>query len=69
MECLRCDDREETSLKHILVGISYHSHDVMPFSGMFTYAGGNYIDITALVKVERIVEEVPTDTAEAANVA
>jgi transglutaminase-like putative cysteine protease len=47
---------EETSLKHIVVGVSHHPRGVMPISGMFTGDAGDYISMTAPVKVERIME-------------
>lgn len=47
---------EETSLKHIAVGVSHHPRGVMPISGMFTGAAGDYIEMTAPVKVERIAD-------------
>jgi transglutaminase-like putative cysteine protease len=48
---------EETSLKHIAVGVSHHPRGVMPISGLFTGAAADYIEMTAPVKVERIVEK------------
>lgn len=45
---------EETSLKHIAVGVSHHPRGIMPISGMFTGAAADYIQMTAPVKVERI---------------
>jgi transglutaminase-like putative cysteine protease len=44
---------EETSLKHIPVGVSYHPRGVMPISGMFTGTAGDYIEMTAPVRVVR----------------
>jgi transglutaminase-like putative cysteine protease len=48
---------EETSLKHIPVGVSYHPRGVMPISGMFTGAAADYIEMTAPVKVERMGDD------------
>jgi transglutaminase-like putative cysteine protease len=45
---------EETSLKHIPVGVSYHPRGVMPVSGMFSGAAADYVSMTAPVKVERL---------------
>ena len=47
---------EETSLKHIAVGVSHHPRGVMPISGMFTGAPADYIEMTAPVKVERLAD-------------
>lgn len=48
---------EETSLKHIAVGVSHHPRGVMPISGMFTGSASDYIQMTAPVKVERIPDD------------
>lgn len=45
---------EETSLKHIVVGVSHHPRGVMPISGMFRGAATTFIDMVAQVKIERI---------------
>ena len=41
---------EETSLKHIPVGVRYHPRGVMPISGMFTGASADYIEMTGPVE-------------------
>ena len=45
---------EIVSRKHILVGVSHHPRGVMPISGLFTGLTGDYIDMTAQVKITRI---------------
>ncbi len=44
---------EPASVKHIAVGVSHHPRGVMPISGMFSGAAGDYIDMVASVKLER----------------
>jgi len=46
---------EIVSRKHILVGVSHHPRGVMPISGLFTGLTGDYIDMTAQVKITRIL--------------
>ena len=45
---------EPASLKHIPVGVSHHPRGVMPISGMFHGDSGDYLNMTAPVRVERI---------------
>ncbi len=45
---------EPTSLKHVVVGVSYHPRGVMPVSGVFNGAASDYREMTATVKIERI---------------
>lgn len=45
---------EIVSRKHILVGVSHHPRGVMPVSGLFTGLTGDYIDMTAQVKIETV---------------
>lgn len=45
---------EIVSRKHILVGVSHHPRGVMPVSGLFTGLTGDYIDMTAQVKIEKV---------------
>lgn len=47
---------EPASLKHIPVGVSQHPRGVMPITGNFHGDSSDYIDMTAPVKVERLVE-------------
>ncbi len=47
---------EETSLKHIAVGVSHHPRGVMPICGTFTGAAADYIGMTAPVKIERFAD-------------
>jgi len=46
----------ETSIKDIAVGVSHHPRGVMPISGMFSGDAGDYISMTAPVKVKKILE-------------
>jgi transglutaminase-like putative cysteine protease len=45
---------EAASLKHIAVGLSHHPRGVMPISGMFSGAAGDYLDMVATVKIEKV---------------
>jgi transglutaminase-like putative cysteine protease len=45
---------EPTSLKHVVVGVSYHPRGVMPVSGVFNGAASDYREMTARVKIDRI---------------
>ncbi len=54
---------EETSVRHIAVGVSHHPRGVMPISGMFTGAAADYIEMTAPVKVERLADNPETRIA------
>lgn len=48
---------EATSLKHIVVAVSHHPRGVMPISGMYTGASGDYVDMEVSVKIERMAGE------------
>ncbi len=50
---------EPASLKHIAVGVSHHPRGVMPISGMFNGASGDYVEMIANVKVD-VLENVAT---------
>ncbi|WP_373652519.1 transglutaminase N-terminal domain-containing protein [Schlesneria sp. DSM 10557] len=45
---------EIVSRKHILVGVSHHPRGVMPVSGLFTGLTGDFINMTAQVKIENV---------------
>ena len=45
---------EPTSLKHIVIGVSQHPRGVMPISGMFSGASGDYLEMITQVKIERL---------------
>lgn len=45
---------EPTSLKHVVVGVSYHPRGVMPVSGVFNGAASDYREMTAKVKIDRL---------------
>ncbi|SFH83116.1 transglutaminase family protein [Planctomicrobium piriforme] len=48
---------EPTSLKHVVVGVSNHPRGVMPISGMFSGTAGDYLQMTATVRIEKLVPE------------
>lgn len=50
---------EATSLKHIAIGVSQHPRGVMPISGVFSGAPGDYIEMNTSVKIERLGDSIP----------
>jgi len=55
---------EPTSLKHVVVGVSYHPRGVMPVSGVFNGAASDYREMTAKVKIDRLDNEGDCETQE-----
>lgn len=43
-----------TGLRHVVVGVSNHPRGVMPISGMYTGASGDYLGMDVTVKIEKL---------------
>ena len=49
--------RPQISLRHIVTGVSSHPRGVMPVSGTFTGAAGDYAGLSATVKTTELTPE------------
>ncbi|WP_437224191.1 transglutaminase family protein [Planctomicrobium sp. SH661] len=54
---------EPVSTKHVAAGVSNHPRGVMPVSGMFSGSSGDYLEMTASVKIDKVFPDPPLEVS------